>query len=150
MYTSGFFSASRSAAAASAATYRRVQAPRATVIWARAMIDPRDETIERLLTDAGIEPGMRVVDVGCGVGRLALVLARRVGEAGAVVGVDRDPRALDAARAAVAAQATTRVSFVESDLATVPTEVGTFDAMVGRRVLIRDERIAREALQLPV
>ena len=37
---------------------------------------------------ARVEPGERVLDVGCGTGSLALAAARRVGPAGRVVGVD--------------------------------------------------------------
>src|SRR6516225_6962799 len=35
-----------------------------------------------------IQPGEQVLDVGCGTGKLALIVARRAGRAGRVVGVD--------------------------------------------------------------
>ena len=54
---------------------------------------------ERLLRDAGITPGMRVLDVGSGVGDVALLVARLVGPHGSVVGVDRDGSARQTARA---------------------------------------------------
>jgi 2-polyprenyl-3-methyl-5-hydroxy-6-metoxy-1,4-benzoquinol methylase len=38
-----------------------------------------------------LEPGMRVLDLGCGPGRLAIPLARAVGPAGAVTAVDIQP-----------------------------------------------------------
>ena len=44
----------------------------------------------RLFVDAGIGPGMRVLDLGCGVGDVSLLLADLVGPTGEVVGVDRD------------------------------------------------------------
>ena len=43
---------------------------------------------------AGIRPGMRVLDLGCGVGDVAFVAADLVGPDGYVVGVDRSPEAL--------------------------------------------------------
>jgi len=43
---------------------------------------------ERLLRAAGLAPGMRVLDVGCGQGQMAHFLAREGGPAGHVVGVD--------------------------------------------------------------
>jgi SAM-dependent methyltransferase len=45
-----------------------------------------------------VQQGHRVLDVGCGAGDDALALARLVGSAGRVVGVDRDPERIDAAR----------------------------------------------------
>ena len=43
---------------------------------------------------AGIRPGMRVLDLGCGVGDVAFVAADLVGPDGYVIGVDRSAEAL--------------------------------------------------------
>ena len=51
---------------------------------------------------AGIVPGARVADVGCGPGAMLVTLAEVVGSTGQVVGVDADPAAVAAARAAQA------------------------------------------------
>ena len=56
-----------------------------------------------LWTQAGIVPGARVADVGCGPGAMLVTLAEVVGPTGHVVGVDADPAAVAAARAALAA-----------------------------------------------
>jgi SAM-dependent methyltransferase len=45
-----------------------------------------------------VSPGMRILDVGCGAGDVALLAAELVGEAGAVVGIDRSEAAILAAR----------------------------------------------------
>ena len=42
---------------------------------------------ERLLRDAGIEPGMRVLDVGIGAGDVALLAAELAGPSGSVAAV---------------------------------------------------------------
>jgi ubiquinone/menaquinone biosynthesis C-methylase UbiE len=47
-----------------------------------------------LIERAGIGPGMRVLDAGCGPGRLTLPVARRVGAGGRVLAVDVQPRML--------------------------------------------------------
>ena len=47
-----------------------------------------------IFATAGIRPGMRVLDLGCGAGDVAFVAANLVGPDGEVVGVDRSPEAL--------------------------------------------------------
>src|SRR5215467_5203129 len=55
-------------------------------------------TTERLFRAAGLQPGMRVLDVGSGSGDVAFLVAELVGPEGEVVGVDVDAAALDVAR----------------------------------------------------
>lgn len=43
---------------------------------------------DTLLARAGVEPGMKVLDAGCGSGRIAVPAARRVGPEGKVLGLD--------------------------------------------------------------
>jgi len=52
-----------------------------------------------LIDRAGLVPGMRVLDLGCGSGDITVELARRVGPSDRVVGIDRDAHALAQARA---------------------------------------------------
>src|SRR5690606_4206862 len=53
---------------------------------------------EDVLQRAGIRKGMRVLDLGCGVGDVSLLAAWLVGPSGFVLGVDRSADALAAAR----------------------------------------------------
>jgi ubiquinone/menaquinone biosynthesis C-methylase UbiE len=62
-----------------------------------------------LLLDAGIGPGMSVLDVRCGPGDVSLLAAERVGPKGEVVGVDTNDRVLQLARARVSASGATQV-----------------------------------------
>jgi ubiquinone/menaquinone biosynthesis C-methylase UbiE len=88
----------------------------------------------RLLVEAGISPGMRVLDVGSGAGDVALLVAELVGPGGEVVGVDTNPLILETARARAQAARLANVSFVAGEIArSVPD--GSFDAAVGRCVL---------------
>jgi SAM-dependent methyltransferase len=57
---------------------------------------------ERCFREAGIGLGQRVLDVGSGVGDVALLLAGLVGSSGEVVAVERDTRSISRARARVA------------------------------------------------
>src|SRR5690349_13080454 len=53
---------------------------------------------EQFFLAAGIERGMRVLDLGCGMGDVSLLAARIVGTTGNVTGVDRDRLVIDKAR----------------------------------------------------
>jgi ubiquinone/menaquinone biosynthesis C-methylase UbiE len=88
----------------------------------------------RLLVEAGIAPGMRVLDLGSGAGDVAFLAAELVGQTGEVVGIDQNPAILAVARSR-AAQGRANVSFIEGDLATVEPP-GTFDALIGRLILM--------------
>jgi SAM-dependent methyltransferase len=84
--------------------------------------------------EAGIVSGMRVLDAGSGVGDVAFLAAELVGESGEVVGVDRSPLALAAARARANARSLANVSFIEGDFREVTFE-RSFDAVVGRYIM---------------
>jgi ubiquinone/menaquinone biosynthesis C-methylase UbiE len=90
---------------------------------------------ERLFRDAGIGPGQRVLDIGSGVGDVAMLLSRLVGPSGEVVGVERDPRSIARARVRVAEAGLHNVSFIQSDVSQI-TESKLFDAAVGRLILM--------------
>jgi ubiquinone/menaquinone biosynthesis C-methylase UbiE len=90
---------------------------------------------ERCFREAGIGLGQRVLDVGSGVGDVALLLARLVGPSGEVVGVERDTRSIGRARARVAEVGLHNVQFIESDVAQVRSD-DSFDAAVGRYILM--------------
>src|SRR5579885_1480491 len=53
----------------------------------------------QFLVEAGVEPGMRVLDVGSGSGDVSLLAADLVGAKGYVLGVDRSLAAVERARA---------------------------------------------------
>src|SRR5258708_37784578 len=58
------------------------------------LIDP---VTRRFFHDAGVGPGMRVLDVGSGAGDVAFLVADLVGDSGEVVGADRVAAALGSA-----------------------------------------------------
>ncbi len=89
----------------------------------------------QLFVDAGVGRGMRVLDIGSGVGDVALLVADLVGPTGSVVGIDLDAEALRVARARVATSGWQNIRFVEGDVRGATLE-GPFDAVVGRFVLV--------------
>jgi SAM-dependent methyltransferase len=88
-----------------------------------------------IFAEAGIRPGMRVLDLGCGAGDVAFVASHLVGADGCVVGVDRSPDALARARLRAEQRGLTQVRFVEGDIHD-PAPGGPFDAIVGRLLLM--------------
>ena len=90
----------------------------------------------RLFLRAGIEPGMRVLDVGCGPGDISFLLSELVGAEGSVVGVERDEQALARASQRAAESDIENVEFVPGDFRAVELTGDLFDAMVGRLVLM--------------
>ncbi len=57
-----------------------------------------DPLTRRVLEQAGLSPGMRVLDLGSGAGNVARLAAELVGPDGSVVGIERDPAAAELAR----------------------------------------------------
>jgi len=88
-----------------------------------------------LLEQAGIRPGMRILDVGCGAGDVTFLAADLVGASGEVVGIDHATAAVEWAKARSQRHNAKNVQFLEGD----PTRMefaGQFDAVVGRFVLM--------------
>ena len=91
---------------------------------------------ERFFLAGGLAQGMRVLDVGCGMGDVSLLAADIVGPTGSVLGVDRDPHALARARdRAVQHGCSSFVQFDQIHLDELKTSE-LFDAAVGRYVLL--------------
>ena len=67
-----------------------------------------------------VRTGDRVIDIGCGFGDTAILLAERVGPTGSVLGVDCCEAFLDYGRRDAAAVGVTNVSFLEADVLTYP------------------------------
>ncbi len=89
---------------------------------------------ERLFREAGIGVGQRVLDLGSGVGDIAILAARLVGRSGEVVGIERDPNSIARARSRVAEAGLDTVSFTQSDVNQIASDK-PFDAAVGRFIL---------------
>jgi SAM-dependent methyltransferase len=93
-----------------------------------------DPITRRFFAEAGLEPGMRVLDVGSGAGDVAFLAAELVGADSEVIGVDRSGAAVAEARARAKERSLTHVTFREGDSAGMTFD-RPFDAVVGRYVL---------------
>ncbi|MFQ5875774.1 MAG: class I SAM-dependent methyltransferase, partial [Dehalococcoidia bacterium] len=84
----------------------------------------REMTIEL----AGIKPGDRVLDVGCGTGRLALLVKEVVGEEGHVAGIDLAPKMVAHAQRQ-ARKRGMKIDFRVASIADLPFPDGSFDVV---------------------
>jgi len=105
---------------------------------------------ELLMDRAGIGPGMAVLDAGCGPGRMTVPMSARVGDAGRIVAIDRQPRMLQRLQERVADRGLGNVETVLGklgegllpaaafDVAVLVTVLGEIPDKVGALVEIRD------------
>ncbi|MGD1254799.1 class I SAM-dependent methyltransferase [Mycobacterium seoulense] len=94
-----------------------------------------DHYTEHALRLAGLRPGMRVLDIGCGPGDVSFIAARLVGPAGSVLGVDAAPKMIELARARAAEQGLSTVHFIQSAIDAIEVHEPV-DAVVGRLILM--------------
>ena len=87
------------------------------------------------LDRVGLRPGMACLDVGCGGGDVTRELARRVGSAGRVVGLDMDLTQLEIVRAEAAAQNIMNIDYRVADVGDPPSDLGAFDFVYTRFLL---------------
>lgn len=91
-----------------------------------------------MLRHATLKSGMRVLDVGCGVGTTAIELARRFGCQ--VTAIDIDQLMLDRARANVMAARAGGVEVMAGDIRALDYPDGTFDAVLVEAVTMFVDR----------
>jgi SAM-dependent methyltransferase len=89
----------------------------------------------RVLLDAGLRSGMRVADLGCGVGMVTALLAELVGPEGHVVGIDASAAQLDQARERLP-QGSTNIRFKEASATATGLPPASFDLVYCRFLLI--------------
>lgn len=90
---------------------------------------------ERVLLAAGIGPGMRVLDIGCGAGDVAILAAELVGTAGSVLAIDRNSQVLATARERAETAGVRQIVFEERSVETF-FDKDRFDLVIGRYLLI--------------
>src|SRR5215475_13412191 len=103
-----------------------------------------------VLLRAGLRRGMRVADLGCGVGMVTALLGDLVGPAGHVVGVDASGAQIAKARELLP-PGSSNISFVEASAADTGLPRESFDLVYSRFLLIHlpdPDRALREKWNL--
>jgi ubiquinone/menaquinone biosynthesis C-methylase UbiE len=124
----------------------------ATILEARGG-QPNQARLRRgFLSLAGIEAGMRVLDVGCGTGVVTRDIAARVGAGGAAIGVDPSRALLAVARRRNRGRAPgARPTFRHGDGLALPFPPASFDVTLAVTVLLHvpaGDRILAEMLRV--
>jgi SAM-dependent methyltransferase len=87
---------------------------------------------EVMLKAAGLQPGQRVLDVGCGQGTTTREAAQAVAPEGAAVGIDISAPLVAFARRQATAAGVDNIEFIHADAQTHPFQEQGFDAVISR------------------
>jgi ubiquinone/menaquinone biosynthesis C-methylase UbiE len=90
---------------------------------------------ERLLRSAGIDAGMRVLDLGCGAGDVSMLAAELVGPPGSVIGIDRNQEVLNVARERAKEAGLRQITFARASVEEFFVDE-PFDLVIGRYILV--------------
>ena len=82
-----------------------------------------------------LEPGERVLDLGCGAGTDSLVASLMVGPEGSVTGIDMTPEMLARARAGAEQLAAGNLTFVEGEAERLPFPDTSFEVVISNGVI---------------
>ena len=90
----------------------------------------------QFFVSAGVEPGMKVLDLGCGMGDVSMLAAEMVGPTGSVIGIDRDRAIVERARErARRAAPGASIEFLCANVLEFESPLD-FDAVVRRYILL--------------
>src|SRR5512138_989594 len=100
----------------------------------RAFLSSRTAIREAAFFLPFLKPGMRLLDCGCGMGALTTSLSEWLAP-GEVIGIDREPSQLEAARAWAAEKGVSNVRFEIGNIYEIPYPDSSFDAAFAFTVL---------------
>lgn len=102
----------------------------------------------RLVADARLRNGLRVLDLGSGTGYPALLAAQAVGANGSVVGIDLAEHMLAVAERKAKQLGLHNVTFRAGDVTILPFEAASFDAVTSRFCLMFLPEIPKAAAEI--
>ncbi len=104
-------------------------------VWLRWMVEldnPFVKTLraQTIVEQLGLEPGMAVLDAGCGPGRLTIPIARKVGGSGRVVAMDLQEGMLARTRQKALSESLSNIGYLHAGLGQGMLCGSRFDAAV--------------------
>ncbi len=102
----------------------------------------------RLVADARLRAGLRVLDLGSGTGYPALLGAQTVGPSGSVTGIDLAEQMLEVARRKASSLSLANVTFRTGDVTALPFDANSFDAVTSRFCLMFLPEIPKAAAEI--
>lgn len=102
----------------------------------------------RLVADARLRAGMKVLDLGSGTGYPAILGAHTVGPTGQVTGMDLAEQMLAAARRKAMSRGLANITFQTGDVTSLPFEANSFDAITSRFCLMFLPEIPKAAAEI--
>jgi ubiquinone/menaquinone biosynthesis C-methylase UbiE len=83
--------------------------------WMVEMDNPvlRNNSARAIVSHLALEPGMRILDFGCGPGRLAIPVARLIGPSGTVTAFDIQPGMLERVRAKAVSEKLDNIEYIQ-------------------------------------
>ena len=122
-------------------------------VWLRWLVEldnpfTRTNRASVIIADLDLEPGMKVVDAGCGPGRLTIPIAEKIGPEGQVVAVDIQSGMLQRVQEKARAAKITNIRFVQAGVGEGKLEHGQYDRALLVTVLgeIPDQKAALREL----
>ncbi|MGD9210373.1 MAG: class I SAM-dependent methyltransferase [Desulfobacteraceae bacterium] len=101
--------------------------------WAKNAYDPKEQgKINRLLNVTGPLNGLRILEPGCGTGRLTVILAERVGAKGSIVAMDISSKMIAAAHKRLFG--INNVTVCQGAVESKAVYFGTFDQIICHQV----------------
>ena len=116
--------------------------------WDRLFDEQMAFLNHRLVADARLRAGLRVLDLGSGTGYPALLGAQTVEASGSVVGIDLAEQMLEVARRKATRLGLGNVTFKAGDVTMVPFEANSFDAITSRFCLMFLPEIPKAAAEI--
>ena len=104
-------------------------------VWLRWMVElenPFAKTLrsEMIVRHSDLQPGMTVLDIGCGPGRVTIPVAQQVGPNGKVVAIDLQPGMLHRAQVKAQAANVSNIRFVQAGVGEGKLDVGLADRVL--------------------
>lgn len=108
--------------------------------WAEHELNSPRDSVVAAIDALDLQPGMSVLDIGCGPGVHLPLFARRIQPGGQITGLDVDPERLELGRELLAqTQELDRITLRQGDLHTLPFAKNSFDVVWMALVLHHEE-----------